>query len=242
MESSLFPIDSPRRRPSIIGGMESEYGLLGQGCGNPEVHPGNAPAGAGRVSQPATPARHHSHRKYHHPVAAAAIAFLLIPSIAFAQSPNQKAETEARSFFLPCAKVDKICAEQQKDFTNSYVLARLGLTFFMTEVSRMLSPSVPATVGIRSDPLEACAWEYFRWKVSKNPKIATVYENVWAANCASNTSLARSEQAAHIEALRKRLLAPPPPVLTPALAELAKLQDFDATIAALVQKSRTDGP
>ena len=169
MESSLFPIDSPRRRPSTTGGTESEYGLLGQGRGDPEVHPGNAPAGAGRGSQPATPARHHSHREDRHPVAAAAIAFLLITAPAAAQTPNQKAEAEARSFLIKCAFPDDrqfSCLIHQRNFIEMYVYAKAGDLSGIGSTADSFQPSkadapgymTEMDIGMPVSPLQSCAW------------------------------------------------------------------------------------
>jgi hypothetical protein len=86
----------------------------------------------------------------------------------FAQTPNQKAEAEARSFLIPCRQSDgskqETCLYNQRDFIERYVVAKAGSSDEMGQVANAFLPRADPDddhdrgLGLPLRPIEACAW------------------------------------------------------------------------------------
>lgn len=140
--------------------------------------------------------------------ARAAALFLLFLTPVHAETANQRAEQEARTFFVSCAKLHEPeisrCRGNHEDFVDAYLHAKSGQVEWMTaSVSHYLgltaSPSRRSGwVGIREDRREACAWVIVEHESSADAdrqNILLQNFRIWCATVSPNESLAITERA-----------------------------------------------
>jgi len=174
---------------------------------------------------------------------AALVALLLMLSAgAHAQVGNQRAEAEARSYLLPCPSTLPLCANEQKQFVDSYILAEAGATYFMGDIIGFLDPLQPALHPyMKRDRVKACVWRYLRWKVSRVPAFEDVYRRDWSARCVGPADIDEAKQKSGITSLINDLKTSPAE-LTPALAIIVdRYAPEEPLAAALIEKTLPAG-
>ena len=145
----------------------------------------------------------------------------LVSGAAMAETPNQRASREAASFFVSCdaavAELRKYCPDRQKQFTESFIMAEAGQTYFMGDLIGFLDPSnaMPET-GIRHDKVEACAWRMIRAEIegTLDPTVGRGYMQALHDACApldpDQKAAVITRASAHLQLMAKAPTTPLP--------------------------------
>ena len=168
------------------------------------------------------------HRPHHHHIIVgyclAAVLFCAFGGHARAETVNQRAEREARSFLLPCTRFHgtelSACQVNHVDFIDAYLRAKAGVDDYMSEVSNYFgrgrsAPSRVGYFGIRPDRRQGCAWIIVRRESTAEDSLRRSLMAIFRAECAdvsANELLAVTERADQL--LRELRTAPtvaPPP-------------------------------